>query len=125
MKYPEMRQELIGYLLGLSDLRYQRECWVRGECPSGIEHDEFDYAVHFFFDDTELSVNAKSLIGFLLADENEAVLIQALCQRIEAIFDKYGTDLSDEEYINCPEWDAVIFAAKKACAVISGRSGSV
>lgn len=119
MKYPEMRKELIDYLLGLSDLKYQRDCWVDGKCPSGIEHDEFDYVVHFLFDDTELSSNAKSLVGYLLKNEHEANLVQNLCQKIEDIFDKYGTDLSDSEYINCPEWDEIVSAAKKAHATIS------
>lgn len=119
MKYPEMRKELIAYLSGLSNLQYQRDCWVNGNCPDGVEHDEFDYVVHFLFDDTKLSSNPKSLIGYLLKNESEAILIQRLCQEIERIFEKYGTNLSDEEYMACHEWSTVISTARQAHAEIT------
>ena len=48
MKFPEMRKELVEYLEGLGDKTYQYSCWVKKECPEGIENDELDYAVHFF-----------------------------------------------------------------------------
>ncbi|TVQ84561.1 MAG: hypothetical protein EA357_02775 [Micavibrio sp.] len=124
MKYPEMRKELINHLRDLSDLQYQRECWVNGKCPGNVEHDGFDYAVHFLFDDTELALNAKNLIGFLLKDDHEANLIQGLCQIIENIFEKYGTGLSDAEYINCPEWTAVISSAKRAHLALLETKGA-
>ncbi len=122
MKYPEMRRELINYLLGLSDPDYQKNCWIDGICPAGVEHDEFDYAVHFLFDDTDLCSDAKSFIGVFLKDEKEANLIQKLCEHIEVIFDKYGTELSDEEYINCLEWGFVVTAAKEAYLALLASS---
>lgn len=118
MKYPAMRKELLEYLAGLSDPEYQKKCWVDGICPTGIEHDEFDYAVHFLFDDTTLSSDAKSLIGVFLKDESEANLVQSVCEKIQAVFNKYGTNLSDQEYIDCPEWRGVVSAARNAYKTI-------
>lgn len=114
MKYPEMRNELISYLLGLSDLQYQLDCWVNNVCPTGVQHDDLDYAIHFLFDDTELATNAENLIGYILKNEYEASLIRELCLRIQQIFDKYGTHMSDQEYIDCPEWGGVLDSARVA-----------
>lgn len=114
-----MRQELIGYLWGLSNLQYQKDCWVNNMCPDEVEYDEFDYTVHFLFDDTQLSSNANSLIGFILKDESEAMSVQEVCQRISDIFDIYGTELSDREYISCSEWSTVIYAAKEAHNILA------
>jgi hypothetical protein len=114
MKYPEMRGELVDCLLGLSDRQYQLDCWVNNVCPDGVQYDELDYAIHFLFDDTELATNAESLIGYILDNENEVILIKELCQNIQRVFDKYGTQLSDKDYISCPEWDDVLESAKVA-----------
>ncbi len=40
--------------------------------------------------------------------------ISMLVERIEVIFQKYGTKLSDAEYIGLPEWAAVLATAKDA-----------
>lgn len=114
MKFPKMRLELIDYLRGLSDFQYQQSCWVQGNCPLGVDHDEFDYAVRFLFDDTSLAENPESLIGQLLMDGGEVELISILCQKIQAIFDLYGSDLSDEQYIHLVEWKEVVASARKA-----------
>lgn len=114
IKLSGMRLELIDYLRGLSDPEYQVKCWVNGDFPEGVEHDELDYAVHFFFDDTGLSSDAQGLVGWVLKDQCEAHLISKLCRELEAVFDKYGTELEDSEYISCPEWERVIRAARSA-----------
>ena len=119
MKNPEMRNELLDYLFSLSDFNYQKNCWVKGNCPPNIQHDEFDYSVHFLFDDTDLANNPDGLIGYILNDANEALLIKSVCEKITAIFNKYGTDLSDEQYINLSEWEEVIRSAKSAYDTLS------
>lgn len=119
MRYSNMRMELIEHLRALSDYDYQIDCWINGKCPDGIEHDELDYLIHFIFDDTELAVNPKRLIGLLLKNENEANLIQDVCNKIEFVFIKYGTNLTDDEYIKCPEWRKVVDAARLAYQAVS------
>lgn len=117
LNYPEMRAELIACLRGLSDLDYQRKCWVLGECTPGVE-DNFDLAVHFLFDDTELSANPEELIGYILKSSVEARAIRNLCRTIDDIFDEYGTDLTDEDYINLREWRDVVDYAKEALSLL-------
>ena len=119
MKFPEMRKELLGYLKDLSNWDYQKECWVMGNCPAGVEHDELDYSIHFLFDDTALSDEPESLIGAFLKNKEEAVLISNLCEKLSFIFDKYGMNLSDKYYIEQAEWKDVIDAAKIAYSKLS------
>ncbi len=118
MKFPEMRKELVEYLEGLGDKTYQYSCWVKKECPEGIENDELDYAVHFLFDDTNLSETPEELIGYCLSDANEAHAVKAVCSTLNDLFDRYGYDKTDEEYISFSEWGDVIDAANKAVDII-------
>ncbi|WNB76610.1 SCO4402 family protein [Methylomonas koyamae] len=114
MKYPKMRNELILYLKGLSDAVYQQFCWVEHNCQNGVEYDEFDLAVHFLFDDTTLFSEPESWIGLCLKDKEEAFKIKKVCDAIEVIFEKYGTELQDKEYIALAEWKIVIDTATEA-----------
>lgn len=111
--YPSMRLELIYYLEGLSDREYQNQSWVENNRPNG-GHDELDYSIHFLYDDTCLAKNPSSLIGIVLKDQAEVDAIKDLIDELENVFEKYGTNLSDEEYINKKEWDRVILAARMA-----------
>jgi len=117
-----MRGELIEYLKGLSDPDYQRECWVKKNFPPGIEYDCFDNAVHFLFDDTRLASDPSSMIGMILEDEHEVRLVYNVCQKIDDVFDRHGLDLTDEQYINCAEWAAVVNAAEQAFAAMRADS---
>jgi len=121
MQYPNMREELIEYLSGLSDREYQMNCWVNQKCPEGIEKDTFDLAVHFLFDDTELAKSPEETIGIFLKDKEEAQSIKSLCDEIDRIFEKYSTELTDKEYIDCPEWNNVLNLAKTAYDALTKR----
>src|SRR5471030_2687760 len=117
--YPDMRKELVEYLQGLSDLEYQKRVWVNGGSDGTVIHDEFDYVVHFLYDDTALANDAHSTIGWILQDTSEALLIAALTTCIDGVFEKYGTELSDAQYIELPEWQTVVAAAETALISIS------
>ncbi|PIF76585.1 hypothetical protein CLU95_3752 [Variovorax sp. 54] len=119
--YPEMRQELIEYLQGLADPQYQRRVWVDQLLEDGVQHDEFDYAVHFLFDDTALASDPHSTIGWILKDASEADTVTAVVASIEAVFAKHGTKLSDAEYIELPEWHSVVATAATAVACIAAQ----
>ena len=54
LKYPNMRRELIEYLDLLQESKYS------------MALEDFDYVVHFFFDDTSLSRDANMSIGYFL-----------------------------------------------------------
>ncbi len=111
MKFPMMRAELVSYLEGLADKAYQQSCWVNDKCPVGVV-DCFDLPIHFLFDDTDLATNATSCIGYFIRNESEAQAITKLCNILDDIFEKYGTELSDAQYIELPEWDNVISQAQ-------------
>ncbi|ROP60166.1 hypothetical protein EDF81_3003 [Enterobacter sp. BIGb0383] len=108
-----MRGELIEYLHALSDREYQYQSWVRGNRPGG-GYDELDYAIHFLYDDTDLAKAPNLMIGWILTGENEANAIASLIRALDTVFDKYGTGLSDEEYLDKNEWGSVLTMAKDA-----------
>lgn len=118
VKYPEMREELIDYIHGLGDEKYQYQAWVEDNRPSG-GHDELDYAIHFLYDDTDLADDPESMIGWVLTGKDESDVIASLVSALNAVFDKYGTELADKEYIAKKEWVSVIDAAKKAEKILS------
>lgn len=118
VRYPEMRAELIQHLNALSDIDYQRRIWVLGSSEGDVVHDEFDYAVHYLYDDTQLATDPTSTIGSILLNEEEAAEISKLVDAIERIFQRHGTKLSDAEYIGLPEWATVLRTAKDAANLI-------
>lgn len=118
VKYPEMRTELIQHLIALSDIDYQQRVWVLGESEGATLHDEFDYAVHYLYDDTRLAADPASTIGWILRSDEEAIKMSTLVEAIEMVFQRHGTNLSDAEYIQLPEWAAVLKAAKDAASLI-------
>lgn len=118
---PEQRHALLGNLYALSDPIYQQRVWIEGQKWGTVQHDEFDYAVHFFFDDSTLRNDPDGNIGWMLLDATEARLVTAVIDAIEAILQKYGTRLKDSEYITLPEWISVVEAARGALSVMPER----
>ena len=123
MKFPRMRGQLRSVLESLSNRSYQEAAWVRKEFPPGIEYDNLDLAVHFFFDDTELSRETSSAIGLFLYDEKEANAVRAVVQALDLLFERYGTALDDSDYIHKPEWEAVLRSATEALSVLDASAG--
>jgi hypothetical protein len=118
IRYPNLRINLISFLESLSDKEYQQHVWIEGRRLDGVVHDEFDYSVHFLFDDTDLARDAKSDVGYILYDDEEAESISFLTQIIDRMLKKHGTKLSDADYMALPEWPMVIDAANAALKVI-------
>jgi len=119
--YPHMREELVDYLVGLSDLDYQRRVWIDAGSQKTVVYDNFDLAVHFLFDDTALASDPYSTIGKILQDASEARAIAVLKSCLDDLFNQYGLTLSDAEYIALPEWRTVIAAAEAALVAMSER----
>jgi hypothetical protein len=127
IKFPEMRTELMSHLRALSDPDYQRMAWIDHRYPSGIKFDEFDYVIHFFYDDTDLASDPDSLIGEILENKEEASSIKQLVRELDALFDRYGLDLRDGEYMDKPEWMSIVARARESCLIfniIVGKCGS-
>lgn len=118
---PEQRRELLGNLHALSDPVYQQRVWVEGLPLGSVQHDEFGYVVHFFFDDSTLKDDPHGNIGWMLVDATEARLVTDVINAMDAIFEKYGNRLKDSEYIALPEWVGVVEAAKAALSIMPDR----
>lgn len=113
-----MREGLISYLEGLSNVDYQYRAWVSRANPD-IGYDEFNYTVHFLYDDTDLATDARSWVGIVLRGECEVMAISDVVKSIDRVFDKYGTCLTDAEYLTKPEWVDVVESSKRALIVFS------
>ncbi|MCA1368873.1 hypothetical protein I6F15_15905 [Bradyrhizobium sp. BRP14] len=113
LEFPWMRAQLLDFLRGLADYQYQLENWqvVR---PNVTRYDELDYTVHFLYDDTRLASDPESTIGAFLYDQNEVQGIRSIIAAIDQVFETYGLELSDAEYLEKPEWMQVVDAAAKA-----------
>lgn len=122
VQFPEMRNELIESLRGLSDIEYQKRIWINARSEGSIQHDEFDYVVHFLFDDTSLATDPDSLIGVILKNFDEVAIIKPVIEALGELFDALGLDRTDEEYVKSTEWSSVVNAAKIAYAKISANN---
>ncbi|MFJ7142536.1 hypothetical protein [Pseudomonas protegens] len=111
-----MRDELIGYLRGLSDINYQYRAWVHREA-SDTFYDELDYVIHFLFDDTGLATDTRSWIGLVLIGEDEAQAVEGVVMSISELFFLHGVELEDVEYLATPAWMKVVESSKEALAV--------
>jgi hypothetical protein len=120
LKFPSMREELISDLSGLSDLEYQYQAWVERSSP-GLDYDELNYTIHFLYDDTGLAENASNWIGLVLRDEIEARSVENVVSALDLVFDKYGTELSDKEYLEKKEWLWVVNASKDALSILLSK----
>jgi hypothetical protein len=117
---PEMRKQLVDVVSRLADREYQLRAWIRGELPPGI-YDNFDYAVHFIYDDTCLAEEPHDAIGYYVYDEIEATTIAELVDALDRLFEAQGTDLSDEQYLQVEEWSDVVKAAKMLRQMIARK----
>jgi hypothetical protein len=118
VKYPWMRDELTAVLKSLSSREYQEKYWIGLEFDEKVKEDNFDLSVHFLYDDTELSEAPERTVGIILKDENEVVAIRRLVRAIDVVFERYGLNLSDAQYLQKPEWKAVIDSARDGLRVI-------
>ena len=62
------------------------------------------------------------MIGFCLKNKLEAKAVNLVCRELSNIFDKYGYNKNDTEYIDYPEWQVVIESAKSALSAL-GNNG--
>ncbi len=114
LKYPHMREELKEYLYELSSIEFQKKNWIKNDKNNFIHKSQFDYSVHFLYDDTDLSITPEKYIGIFLENQQEANLVYDVIKAIDIIFKKYGLELIDEEYIKSTEWSDVLKRATLA-----------
>ena len=94
IEFPWMRMNVLVNLQELSDASEQTRRWIKHE-----KYGSFDEVIHCLFDDSSFERDPRRTIGALLFNEQEAELIKDTIDLIDELFDKYGKDLSDAEYI--------------------------
>jgi hypothetical protein len=114
-----MRDEVIGAVQALADLEYQRRVWIRQELPQPGYYDDLTVNIHILYDDTRVLEEPADTVGDVLRSDAEAAAMVPMRDQLDALFERYGTDLSDEEYLNTPEWPGVVRAAQHALAALT------
>jgi hypothetical protein len=113
VQFPAMRAEVIGAVRALSDPEYQRRVWVRREFPTTQFYDDFMQRVNIL-DDLRILEDPAAAVGDVLRSAEEAETFAPLSDALRDLFETHGTDLRDEDYLNVPEWTAVVVAARNA-----------
>ncbi len=104
IEFPEKRRCLIDYIKGLSDYMYQKDYWGKSHPDNPNFYDDFSQAIHFLYDDSDIAEDPDSWIGLVLLSQDESNLVKQLNESLENLFDKYGVNLSDKEFMDKPEW---------------------
>jgi len=108
LEHPWHRDTLIDYLRELSDRETQERDWLPGQ-------GNFDYVVHFLFDDQE----PHDALGYYLRTQAEVNAVVAVYDAIDSVLNLYGTELEDLEYVAKPEWSNVIATSRRALEILA------
>lgn len=81
----------------------------------------FDFAVHFFFDDTDLGSNPRATLGDILKDEIEVASVRRVSEALERVLDVTPPGAADIEYLNRPEWRHVLATSRAAYGLLRRR----
>jgi hypothetical protein len=98
--HPWMRQEAMVYLRDLV-----------GMVPDDPGEGGLDFAIDFLFDEAP---TPREALGLYLGSEQEVEVMGALVNTLGVVLRKYGTRLSDPDYVETPEWPHVRRLARKA-----------
>ena len=119
VKFPQLRAEVVEAVRALSDHDYQWRVWIRQEHPEPDWYDDFTLNVHVLFDDCRVLEAPTETIGDVLRSADEATAMLPLARALNTLFDRYGKHLSDEEYLNAPEWSTIVVAAGTALTALT------
>jgi hypothetical protein len=119
VRFPEMRSEVMRALQALADPDYQRRVWVNRVYPHPGFYDDFTLNIHILYDDTRVLEAPHEVVGSVLSSDLEAEAMARLAHVINSLFERVGTDLSDEDYLRQPEWSSVVEQAQAALATLS------
>jgi hypothetical protein len=108
------RNEMFHYFRALADVGYQQRAWVNGEYSPEIGHDNFNYVVTFFFNDTMLAEAPLKMVGTILETQDEVPVVSQVIDALTAVLNHLGDEASDVEYITSAHWGQVVSAAAAA-----------
>jgi hypothetical protein len=109
IEFPNMRMNVLYSLNDLRDPDIQIRKWVKHEA-----YGSFDEVIHALFDDSCFERDPRRTLGTLLFEEGEADRIKDVIELIDRLFEKYGKELSDGEYMDKPEWPTIMASAQVA-----------
>jgi hypothetical protein len=115
LAYPQMRANIFDAIEALADTALQWRAWVGGDVRPVGECPNFENAIHWLFDDSGFDGGTDASVGFTLYDSDEARAIDEVMNNVDRLLKKYGTHLSDNDYVGTPEWPAIVSAASR-CA---------
>lgn len=118
VRFPDMRAELIRGLTHLADRSYQSRVWVEHRYPSSGYYDDLSTTYEILADLGVLG-NPMKTVGEVLKNVDEVSAVRQLANAFDLLFARYGTDRSDVEYLNSPEWDEVVRSAEHAREIVA------
>jgi hypothetical protein len=122
LQYPEMREELLGYLASLCDPDYQKRIWVDKKYPTSTFYDDLTMTLRLL-EDLGVLRDPRIRLGVILKSESEVEALARLGRALDVVFSLYGTELSDTEYLAVPEWQEIILSARRAYeTILAGNS---
>ncbi|MBP2471967.1 hypothetical protein JOF53_000839 [Crossiella equi] len=116
--YPDMRLNVVHAVAALADAERQRRVWADGVLPEDEHFGDLTFQINML-DDVWIRDAPADCLGDLLRDLDEVAAMQALADALDDVFDRYGYHLSDEHYLNLPEWPHVVASAGAALAVLT------
>lgn len=104
----ELRISLLAFLRELAD-----SCIKNKKNTSPEKQFDIDEIYHFFFDDTDLGLDAHAYIGEALLDAEEADAITRVTTKLDEIFKLLG-DRGSDTYLSNALWTDVVESASIA-----------
>lgn len=100
---------LLGTILSISDLEYQKRIWINAEDPNII--DSYDDTYMYFSEDAYALLAARREGRLTMTDEQYR-LLQALYDKVEDYDKNVKPSKEDEEIIEDPQWVEITKFAK-------------
>ena len=105
VSFPEMRHELIYDLSAL--LASGTESPADWRC---VVHN-LASAIHILYDDSALSEDASSEVGWILKCEDEAGAIRKIVTAMDKVFERFGVRLENDWTLDYPLWVELLYPA--------------
>ena len=117
VKYESMRRELFAMLaeFGTPELELQ---WL--SAAPGEPWNQFNEWWEIIGD--LLPEGARASVGFVIADEAEAEIVDGFLDLYEAIYCDLGLPIAFERYSSDPRWSELVLAARASARAMQGRS---
>lgn len=111
IRFPAMRNELMVCLRSL------HESWAIEPLDLRRTESDFDFVIHFLYDDTPLSEDASRAVGWFLRSEEEAARIREIVAAMDVFFEEFGTDLKEAHWLQDWRWLDLMAAISRFLAV--------